>query len=183
MCIFSYLLAIATLVAAAVLTVVLAFDSLTLEFTRKARPLKQKKNETRKGNLQPEPDAKPVHELSEGDKDFVISADRVKEISAQIDEITFQEEFAGEAGINPPGREDEEQSYRDRFLVSDGVQSRVTTAINRDTHRRMKKLLSVAAPEVSIVSYINNILAHHLEQFEDVIGKLYEEPLSKLRRI
>ena len=79
-------------------------------------------------------------------------------------------------------RPEDEQAYRDLFLVNDGVRSRVTTAIDRDIHMRMKALLVLAAPEVSIVSYISNVLEHHLEQFEEVIDKLYEKPLSKLRK-
>jgi hypothetical protein len=79
-------------------------------------------------------------------------------------------------------RPEDEQAYRDLFLVNDGVRSRVTAAIDRDIHVRMKALLVLAAPEVSIVSYISNVLAYHLEQFEDVIDKLYEKPLSKLRK-
>lgn len=72
-----------------------------------------------------------------------------------------------------------EDSYRDRFLVNDGVRSRVSTYVNRDTHEKIKRLLSNAAPDISVVSYLNNILVHHMEMFEDEIAQLYRSGVDK----
>lgn len=69
--------------------------------------------------------------------------------------------------------------YREQFLVNDGVCLRVSTYVNRDIHEKIKRLLSNAAPEVSIASYINNILAHHLEQYEQQIEELYRAGVNK----
>ena len=74
---------------------------------------------------------------------------------------------------------EEEQAYRDLFLVNDGVCSRVSTYINRDIHEKFKRLLSNAAPGISIVSYINNILNHHLDQHHDLIEGLYRSGYDK----
>lgn len=71
------------------------------------------------------------------------------------------------------------QPYRDRFLVNDGVRSRVSTYVNRDTHEKIKRFLSNAAPDISAVSYINNILVHHLEQYEDEMSDLYDRNYRK----
>lgn len=76
-------------------------------------------------------------------------------------------------------QEEEEQPYCGRFLVNDGVRSRVTTAIDRDIHKKMKKLLVLVAPDVTIVSYISNVLAHHLELFRDEIDELYRRETEK----
>ncbi len=76
-------------------------------------------------------------------------------------------------------REEDELSYYDRFFVNDGVLARVTVAVDRKIHRKMKKILSVVAPEVSIVSYISNVLAHHLEQYVDEINALYRHETEK----
>jgi hypothetical protein len=76
-------------------------------------------------------------------------------------------------------REEEEPTYRDLFLVNDGVCSRVSTYINRDTHDKIKRLLSNAAPGISIVSYINNILVHHLEQYQEEVEELYRTGIDK----
>jgi hypothetical protein len=35
------------------------------------------------------------------------------------------------------------------------------------------------APEVTIVSYISNVLTHHLDQFEDEINALYRHETEK----
>jgi hypothetical protein len=37
----------------------------------------------------------------------------------------------------------------------------------------------LVAPEVTVVSYISNVLAHHLEQFSDEIGELYRRETEK----
>ncbi len=69
-------------------------------------------------------------------------------------------------------------SYRERFLVNDGVCSRVSTYINRDTHEKIKKLLSAAAPGISIVSYINNILNHHLDRHQELLDGMFRSGSS-----
>jgi outer membrane biosynthesis protein TonB len=75
--------------------------------------------------------------------------------------------------------QEEDLSYRDRFLVNDGICSRVSTYINRDAHEKIKRLLSSAAPNISIVSYINNIVVHHLEQYQEEITELYRNGMDK----
>jgi hypothetical protein len=105
-----------------------------------------------------------------------------KATEVQMEQTEPAKSDATKRGPYRKKRPEDESEYRDRFLVNDGVRSRVTTAIDRDIHQRMKALLVLAAPEVSIVSYISNVLEHHLEQFENVIDKLYEKPLSKLRK-
>lgn len=76
-------------------------------------------------------------------------------------------------------RHEEGESYRDLFLANDGICSRVSTYINRDTHETIKRILSNAAPGISIVSYINNILRHHLEQNQEIIEELYRTGIDK----
>jgi hypothetical protein len=76
-------------------------------------------------------------------------------------------------------RREEEQTYRDLYLVNDGVCSRVSTYINRDTHETIKRFLSSAAPEISIVSYINNILSRHLDEHQEMIEELYRTGIDK----
>lgn len=76
-------------------------------------------------------------------------------------------------------QEEGQQTYRELFLVNDGECSRVSTYVNRDIHEKIKRLLSNAAPGVSIVSYLNNILAHHLEEHQDEIEQLYRTGIEK----
>lgn len=76
-------------------------------------------------------------------------------------------------------QEEGRQTYRELFLVNDGECSRVSTYVNRDIHEKIKRLLSNAAPGVSIVSYLNNILAHHLEEHQDEIEQLYRTGIEK----
>lgn len=76
-------------------------------------------------------------------------------------------------------RREDGQPYIERFLVNDDRPARVTTAINRETHKKMKKMLTMLAPEISIVAYINNVLDHHMEQFDGEINGLYRQETEK----
>ncbi len=70
-------------------------------------------------------------------------------------------------------------SYCERFLVNDGARFRVNTAIDRTIHTKMKRVLSMVAPDVTIVSYISNVLAHHLDRYDDEINALYRNETDK----
>ncbi len=76
-------------------------------------------------------------------------------------------------------RPEEGQSYRELFLVNDDVRYRVTTSIDQEIHKKMKRFLVMTAPEVTIVSYINNVLAHHLEYFKSEINEVYRHETEK----
>jgi hypothetical protein len=90
-----------------------------------------------------------------------------------------QESASVQPDFNPKREVGNASSYRDRFLVNDGVCERVSTYLNRDAHEKIKRLLSSAAPGVSIVSYINNIVVHHLKQYQDEITELYRSGMDK----
>ena len=73
----------------------------------------------------------------------------------------------------------EDSLYRDMFLVNDGGRARVSAYINRDVHEKFKRLLSIIAPEITISSFINNILNQHLEQYRDEISEMYKNEFDK----
>lgn len=101
------------------------------------------------------------------------------EQEVQVAEVPKQDTGGGKRGPYQKKKKEEDQTYRGLFLVNDGVRVRVSTYINRDTHEKIKRLLSIVAPDISIASYINNILSHHLEQYQDEIGELYRSEISK----
>ncbi len=70
-------------------------------------------------------------------------------------------------------------TYCERFLVNDDIRSRVTTSIDRTIHAKMKKIASMVAPDVPVASYISNVLAHHLDQYDDEINALYRNETDK----
>lgn len=69
--------------------------------------------------------------------------------------------------------------YREIFLVNTPGPNRSQTYINRDIYERIKRFLPLIAPEVSIASYISNILSNHIEQHWEEINEMYSQELSK----
>ncbi|MFS2842357.1 DUF3408 domain-containing protein [Parabacteroides merdae] len=69
--------------------------------------------------------------------------------------------------------------YRELFLVNTPSPNRSQTYINRDIYERIKRFLPLIAPEVSIASYISNILGDHMERHWEEINEMYSRELSK----
>ena len=68
---------------------------------------------------------------------------------------------------------------RSRYLVPTTSSLRSQTYINRDIYERIKRFLPLIAPEVSIASYISNILGDHIERHWEEINEMYSRELSK----
>lgn len=84
---------------------------------------------------------------------------------------------------NPYRRKKEESSeYRDKYLVNTPAPARVQTYINRESYTRIRRFLTVIAPDVSIASYVNNILSEHLEKHWDEINDMYDQSLNQLNK-
>lgn len=84
---------------------------------------------------------------------------------------------------NPYRRKKEEPSeYRDKYLVNTPAPARVQTYINRESYTRIRRFLTVIAPDVSIASYVNNILSAHLEKHWDEINDIYDQSLNQLNK-
>ena len=62
------------------------------------------------------------------------------------------------------------KSYRTRFLKE------ATVYIRKEYHERIQLILRVIGKdEVSLFSYIDNVLAHHFETYQAEITELYNE--------
>ncbi len=71
------------------------------------------------------------------------------------------------------------ESYPARFLVNDRSRNRVSTNISRELFQRIRKFLPVIAPDITLTSYLNNIISEHLESHWDEINELYNSELEK----
>ena len=68
--------------------------------------------------------------------------------------------------------------YRSLFLKEADVPARIGTTVyvRKEYHERIQLILRVIGKdEVSLFSYIDNVLAHHLNTFQEEIKKLYEQ--------
>ena len=76
-------------------------------------------------------------------------------------------------------KKESNSDYRELFLVNTPSPNRSQTYINRDIYERIKRFLPLIAPEISIASYISNILGDHIERHWDEINEMYNQELSK----
>ena len=68
--------------------------------------------------------------------------------------------------------------YKRRFLVNATIPTRngKQVAIRQKYHNRISKIVkTIGDNEVSIFSYIDNVLKHHFETFQDDISELYKK--------
>ncbi len=75
-----------------------------------------------------------------------------------------------------------EESYVDRFLKTSPMSTRSgkLVSIRMSYHKSIMKIIRVIGnDEVSIFSYIDNVLSQHFEKYEEEIEKLYETNLEE----
>lgn len=68
--------------------------------------------------------------------------------------------------------------YKKQFLINAGIPTRNVklVSIRKKYHSRISKIVQVIGKnEVTIFSYIDNVLSHHFETFQDEISELYKE--------
>lgn len=71
------------------------------------------------------------------------------------------------------------ESYPARFLVNDRSRNRVSANISRELFQRIRKFLPVIAPDITLTSYLNNIISEHLETHWAEINELYNSEFEK----
>lgn len=76
-------------------------------------------------------------------------------------------------------RRKDSPDYRSMFLVSSPSRIRFQTYISQEVYDKVKVFLPVIAPNTSITSFINNVLNHHMMQYQEEINSLYFKHLSK----
>lgn len=70
------------------------------------------------------------------------------------------------------------QDYPEHLFDNNVVRERRQTYVSSDNYERVRTLLSVIAPTVSISCYIDNILSAHLEQYRDELNALYSSRIN-----
>jgi len=72
-------------------------------------------------------------------------------------------------------------NYQRRFLVNANIPTRngKQVAIRQKYHNRISKIVkTIADNEISIFSYIDNVLKHHFETFQEDISELYKKNID-----
>jgi predicted RND superfamily exporter protein len=94
-----------------------------------------------------------------------------KKDASEIEMIVVREE---NTIPDPPVMSD----YKKLFLVNAGIPTRngKLVSIRKEYHSRISKIVQVIGKsEITIFSYIDNVLKHHFETFQDEISELYNK--------
>ena len=70
------------------------------------------------------------------------------------------------------------QEYPGHLFDNNVVRERRQTYVSSNNYERVRTLLSVIAPTVSISCYIDNILTAHLEQYRDELNAIYSSRIN-----
>lgn len=70
------------------------------------------------------------------------------------------------------------QVYPEHLFNNSVVKERRQTYVSSENYERVRTLLSVIAPSVSISCYIDNILSAHLEQYRDELNAIYSSRIN-----
>lgn len=70
------------------------------------------------------------------------------------------------------------QEYPGHLFDNNVVKERRQTYVSSDNYERVRTLLSVIAPTLSISCYIDNILSAHLEQYRDELNAIYSSRIN-----
>lgn len=125
------------------------------------------------------------------DENFIINSFRQDDLtlppSARATESPTDAETAVPEPMPPEEQREEprrrktrnkEQDYRSLFLKEAAIPARIgkTVYVRKEYHERIQLILRVIGKdEVSLFSYIDNVLAHHFDMFQEDIKKLYEQ--------
>lgn len=97
-----------------------------------------------------------------------------KEIPVEAEEVV--EELAVRKQKSKRG-----QSHKELFVQEVGMTARYGKAvyIRKEFHERIQKIVQiVGANEVTLYSYIDNVLAHHFNTYQQEITKEYDDSLG-----
>lgn len=74
-----------------------------------------------------------------------------------------------------------DSNFRQKYLVNTPMPGRIQVYLNRKLYDEIKNYLHVIAPEVSIASYISNIIAEHIELNIEEITRMYKDRFHPLK--
>lgn len=74
----------------------------------------------------------------------------------------------------------DESSYKRRFLKNTPQGGRIQVYMDRSLYENIKRFLPVIAPNVSLSSYITNIVTDHIEQYIGEINRRYKKSFSPI---
>ena len=72
-----------------------------------------------------------------------------------------------------------EEDYKARFLTNRLTGTRRQTYIHDSLYRAIAGILPVIAPEMTVPTFVNNVLSDHIERYGETINSMYNETAQK----
>lgn len=108
-----------------------------------------------------------------------VGEDKSETASPAPDESAQPKESPPEAGRDrTPRKKSNVQGYPEHLFDDKVVRGRRQTYVSEGNYDRVRTLLSVIAPAVSISCYIDNILSDHLDRYRDELNAIYSSRLN-----
>lgn len=121
------------------------------------------------------------------DENFIINSFRQDDLTLPLSARATENSTDGEVAVpeSIPSEESrrrksrsKDPDYRSLFLKEAAIPARIgkTVYVRKEYHERIQLILRVIGKdEVSLFSYIDNVLAHHFDMFQEDIKRLYEQ--------
>ena len=109
----------------------------------------------------------------------LLPPDKEKEQDAEPEETETPAAVQAEAPREEPKRKrSKAPDYEELFIQEAGITARTgkSVYIRKDHHDKIMKIVQVISKnQISLFSYIDNVLNHHFETFQDEITELYNK--------
>jgi hypothetical protein len=105
------------------------------------------------------------------------TAEQSEKVTNETTQVTVSTEQPKEEGK----RKRKSQDYESLFIRESNDTARLgkTAYIRKEYHDRILKIVQViGGNEVSLFSYIDNVLAHHFDTFQEDISQAYKQRIS-----
>ena len=112
------------------------------------------------------------------EKEDVIVEEGTKEETDEMQDIEKETVPEKSEKSKPRKKRESESGFRQKYLVNTPLSGRIQVYLNRKLYDEIKNYLNVIAPEVSIASYISNIIAEHIELNIEEITRMYKDRFS-----
>lgn len=117
--------------------------------------------------------------LKRKEKEQPEEVEELEEPEAESEAASEKEAPVREPSDSRPRKKREGKSYEVMFLGRRESVQRRQTYISLELYKKIARFLPVIGGELTVPTYIDNILSQHLEQYKDEINELYDKKTEK----
>ena len=111
-----------------------------------------------------------------------VTPDKTDDKTEKVETMDKVETAKEEKTVKEPARRKKNTpgDYRETYFGRVDLTDRQPLYVSRTTHEKLMKIVTViGGRKATVSSYVENILLHHFDQFQDEINELYESKFEK----